>query len=158
MTWIRKLALLSPFLLVSAAALAEGPLSVEQEAVEALKKEIRDDDIIAAPALRKFAEEHLVPYSVDSSFVRAVKKQNAKKVPLEKIQLQDKEWIATGSTTTFKTTLIANHVSKELQKIARELPAVQEAFVMDNQGAVVGETNLTSDYWQGDEKKWTESF
>ena len=29
---------------------------------------------------------------------------------------------------------------------------------MDNQGAVVGENDLTSDYWQGDEAKWKNSF
>ena len=29
---------------------------------------------------------------------------------------------------------------------------------MDNQGAVVGENDLTSDYWQGDEAKWQNSF
>ena len=33
-----------------------------------------------------------------------------------------------------------------------------EAFVMDNQGALVGATRRTSDYWQGDEPKWRESF
>jgi hypothetical protein len=38
------------------------------------------------------------------------------------------------------------------------MPAVLEAFVMDDQGGVVGENNLTSDYWQGDEEKWTGSF
>ena len=40
----------------------------------------------------------------------------------------------------------------------RTKSAIVEAFIMDNQGAVVGETNLTSDYWQGDEAKWTDSF
>ncbi|WP_197466328.1 MULTISPECIES: hypothetical protein [unclassified Oleiphilus] len=29
---------------------------------------------------------------------------------------------------------------------------------MDNQGANVAMTNKTSDYWQGDEAKWQESF
>jgi len=29
---------------------------------------------------------------------------------------------------------------------------------MDDQGGVVGENNLTSDYWQGDEEKWTGSY
>ena len=29
---------------------------------------------------------------------------------------------------------------------------------MDNQGANVGQNTLTSDYWQGDEAKWKESY
>jgi hypothetical protein len=63
-----------------------------------------------------------------------------------------------GSTTPFKTAVLSSPISKELQKFAQKQPAVREAFVMDDQGAVVGETNVTSDYWQGDEKKWTESY
>ena len=33
-----------------------------------------------------------------------------------------------------------------------------EAFVCGNQGAVVGEYPRTSDYWQGDERKFTNCF
>jgi hypothetical protein len=33
-----------------------------------------------------------------------------------------------------------------------------ESFVMDNQGALVCATEKTSDYWQGDEPKWSRAF
>jgi hypothetical protein len=33
-----------------------------------------------------------------------------------------------------------------------------ETFVMDNVGALVCATERTSDYWQGDEEKWTHSY
>ncbi|OHD14785.1 MAG: hypothetical protein A2086_13885 [Spirochaetes bacterium GWD1_27_9] len=33
-----------------------------------------------------------------------------------------------------------------------------EIFGMDFQGCVVGESNKTSDYWQGDEDKFSKSF
>jgi hypothetical protein len=125
--------------------------------LELLKKDILRDPM-AAPALQKFAIEQLLPESVNPVFVRAVREQNARRVPLEKIKAIDAEWIAGGSTTPFKTTLLAVPASAELRRFAEKEKAVREAFLMDNQGAVVGETNLTSDYWQGDEKKWTESF
>jgi hypothetical protein len=35
---------------------------------------------------------------------------------------------------------------------------IGECFVMDNQGANVGQNAMTSDYWQGDEPKWQKSF
>jgi hypothetical protein len=38
------------------------------------------------------------------------------------------------------------------------LKAVTEVFVMDNKGGNVGQNNMTSDYWQGDEPKWKNSF
>ena len=33
-----------------------------------------------------------------------------------------------------------------------------EIFVMDNKGLNVGKSNITSDYWQGDEPKWQETY
>ncbi|HUG60550.1 MAG TPA: hypothetical protein VMP03_01820 [Methylomirabilota bacterium] len=33
-----------------------------------------------------------------------------------------------------------------------------EIFAMDNKGLNVGQSDVTSDYWQGDEAKWQETF
>lgn len=35
---------------------------------------------------------------------------------------------------------------------------VTEVFVMDNRGLNVGQSDVTSDLWQGDESKWSQSF
>ena len=35
---------------------------------------------------------------------------------------------------------------------------VTEIFVMDNKGLNVGQSDVTSDYWQGDEAKWQKTF
>ncbi|MEM9268058.1 MAG: hypothetical protein AAGA78_03855, partial [Pseudomonadota bacterium] len=35
---------------------------------------------------------------------------------------------------------------------------VTEVFVMDNKGLNVGQSEITSDLWQGDEAKWQETF
>jgi hypothetical protein len=51
-----------------------------------------------------------------------------------------------------------NACAKEIKDVTKKNNAILEAFVMDNQGAVVGENNLTSDYWQGDEAKWKNSY
>ena len=33
-----------------------------------------------------------------------------------------------------------------------------EIFVMDNKGMNVGQSDITSDYWQGDEAKWIKTY
>ena len=38
------------------------------------------------------------------------------------------------------------------------MPYISVIFVMDNQGANVAMTDKTSDYWQGDEAKFKNSF
>jgi hypothetical protein len=35
---------------------------------------------------------------------------------------------------------------------------VTEIFVMDNRGLNVGQSEITSDYWQGDEAKWQKTY
>ena len=54
--------------------------------------------------------------------------------------------------------LMNNSAAKELLKFESSKPYFTEVFLMDNQGANVAMTNKTSDYWQGDEAKFIESF
>ncbi len=35
---------------------------------------------------------------------------------------------------------------------------IAEVFVMDDKGLNVGQSAVTSDYWQGDEAKWQKSY
>ena len=51
-----------------------------------------------------------------------------------------------------------NDAAKELAKIEKSKPFFDELFLMDDLGANVAMTNKTSDYWQGDEEKFTGSF
>ncbi len=47
---------------------------------------------------------------------------------------------------------------KLLQKLRDATPYFSEIFVMDNQGANVAMSDKTSDYWQGDEAKFKNSY
>ncbi|MCI0513214.1 hypothetical protein L0128_08390 [candidate division KSB1 bacterium] len=53
---------------------------------------------------------------------------------------------------------ISNPCANFLKRIQSEQPELLEIFVMDNRGLIVGESNVTSDYNQGDEAKWSEVF
>jgi hypothetical protein len=45
-----------------------------------------------------------------------------------------------------------------VRRKAESLGLLPEIFVMDNKGLNVGQSSVTSDYWQGDEAKWLETF
>ena len=55
--------------------------------------------------------------------------------------------------------VLANKPSKTLKgykQAAGDL--VTEIFIMDNKGLNVGQSDVTSDYWQGDEAKWKKTY
>lgn len=90
--------------------------------------------------------------------VAAVKDQNAKGISLDTIKQTDKEWMAATGVTPFMKAMMENPAAQELKKLEASKPYFDELFLMDNQGANVAMTNKTSDYWQGDEDKFTESY
>jgi hypothetical protein len=103
------------------------------------------------PELRRIA--------ADPALVREVKRQNARRVPLDTLRQRDEEWRASPALTPFKRQVLGSTCARSLERHQERLGrVVAEAFVMDNQGALVGATRRTSDYWQGDEPKWLESF
>ena len=90
--------------------------------------------------------------------VAAVKAQNAKGESLDQIKQRDASWRATSGVDDFMRSLLESDTAKELMKLETSKPYFFELFLMDSQGANVAMTNKTSDYWQGDEAKFTESF
>jgi len=94
----------------------------------------------------------------EPAVVKAVKDQNGKKLKPEWIREFDKEWTgATGITDKMKPYL-DSACAKSFEKHVAELPALVEAFAMDNQGALVCSMDKTSDFWQGDEDKWQKAY
>lgn len=92
-------------------------------------------------------------------FVNSVLEQNSKNIELSEIKKWDRDWIA-----NFKEKKVDNPLMEKvlfhplgewLRKQNRERNGrYPEAFLVDNQGAVIAASQLTSDYWQGDESKW----
>ena len=98
--------------------------------------------------------DRLSTWASDKVLVDAVKAQNAKQVPLADIQKIDEEW--RGGKV--RAELLKNGCADRLRQLANSHDYYVEMFVMDNQGALVCSNELTSDYWQGDEAKWTRAF
>lgn len=117
-----------------------------------------DASTAAAPEMKDFVKAKLLPLCTNPVFVKAITEQNAKAVPLDKIKQTDALWQKAEDELPIQKELMTNACAEEIRRLAKELGSLTETFVMDNQGANVGQNALTSDYWQGDEEKWTNSF
>lgn len=133
------LALLAGFTVPTMAQKVEIP---PDELQEILKVKVR--------AVQRLAANRVV--------IDGVKQQNAKRMSLDEIKRLDKEWTSTKEVTSFKKSLQSNSSGAYLRKHVTRNPTYGEAFLTDNQGANVAAYPATSDYWQGDEEKWTASF
>ncbi len=104
------------------------------------------------------ANSSLAQLGTDPAIVAAVKAENAKGKTLAQIQELDKKWMATAGIADYMKALMDSECGRHLKKTQSSQAYFAEIFVMDNQGANVAMSDKTSDYWQGDEAKFTESF
>jgi hypothetical protein len=112
-----------------------------------------------APAqVKALAQGKLSALGSDPVIVAAVKAENAKGKTLAQIKARDEEWQKTAGVDAGMKALMDGECGKYLRKLQAELGYLAETFVMDNQGANVAMSDKTSDYWQGDEPKFTESY
>ncbi|MFT5172306.1 MAG: hypothetical protein ACI8W7_000470 [Gammaproteobacteria bacterium] len=90
--------------------------------------------------------------------VRATLRQNLQKLTVDEIKARDVAWRGSKELTPFKRSLQSSGAGTFLKQTVTRLAAISEAFLTDNQGANVAAYPATSDYWQGDEEKWSASF
>lgn len=93
------------------------------------------------------------------NIIRAVEAQNGQKLTLDEIKKRDQMWIdANGGSNSLIREITRNDIARYLQRRVENNIAIDEVFITDNQGANVAAYPPTSDYWQGDEGKFTSSF
>ena len=119
-------------------------------------------DEFEAP-MKKLASSEISTWIKDPAVVSAVKAQNQKNANLTQADIDrlDKQWRAeTGaSSQPLIKAVLSNSLSKFLKaKKDAGNGLYTEIFVMDNKGLNVGQSDVTSDYWQGDEAKWQKTF
>ena len=115
-----------------------------------MAEDVPADVAALVPVIKKWGENPIL--------VAAVKEQNAKGATLEQIQKRDKEWMAATGMDDQMKAIMKNAGAQELDKLEATKPYFFESILMDNKGANVSMTNKTSDYWQGDEPKFTNAF
>ena len=99
----------------------------------------------------------------DPQVVKAIAAQNAQHASLSQGEIDklDKTWRAEtkGSSRPMIDKIMSNALSAHLKKVKNDAGGLYtEIFVMDNKGLNVGQSDMTSDYWQGDEAKWKKSY
>jgi hypothetical protein len=112
----------------------------------------------APQSIVDYAKSELVKWGKDPIIVKAVKEDNARGLTLDTIKATDEKWKNTHGVDAFMRAMIDSECGKYLRKLQESKPYFDEIFVMNNLGGNVAMTNKTSDYWQGDEAKFKESF
>ena len=113
--------------------------------------------------LTEFAKTTVAKWVMNPTIVKAIMAQNAKNAGLSEAQIivLDKKWRAEtkASAKPMIDAILANEVSKLLVGFKGSTSGmVTELFIMDNKGLNVGQSDETSDFWQGDEAKWKKTF
>jgi len=114
-------------------------------------------------ALNELAKTKIAEIVNNATVQSAVKAQNAKHASLTQADIDtlDKKWRAEtkGSDKSLINATLSNTLSKHLIQVKNASGGLYtEIFVMDNKGLNVGQSDLTSDYWQGDEAKWQKTY
>lgn len=113
--------------------------------------------------VKAYVTENVMSWVKDPIIIDAIRKQNEQHADIDqaKIDELDKEWRAqaTAADKPLINEVLGREISKFLSaKKDGSAGMITEVFVMDNKGLNVGESDVTSDYWQGDEAKWQKTY
>ena len=101
---------------------------------------------------------------IDTDVVRqSIVAQNVRygELAQEKIDALDKQWREEreADDKPLIAATLSNPLSVYLSRMqGKSVGLFVEIFVMDNKGLNVGQSSITSDYWQGDEAKYQKTF
>lgn len=101
---------------------------------------------------------------IDTEIVRlSVESQNSRlqKLEQDKIDALDKQWRAEreADDKPLIAATLSNPLSNYLIRMqGRSVGLYVEIFVMDQNGLNVGQSSITSDFWQGDEDKFQKTY
>ncbi len=142
--------------------------------VDALHKDLKNVQVLYLLAtskqpdfyrvpLEKYARETLSRWLLEPQLVISLREQNQAHASLAQgdIDAMDKTW--RSEKDSGQHDMIAEMMERPLSKIlgfyqAGTAGIVTEVFVMDDKGLNVGQSEITSDLWQGDEDKWQQTF
>lgn len=125
----------------------------EPESADARERQFRDRLVQEhADGLRRIAADPVVVSAVIAANGDNLQTQ-------EEIERVDAQWRATqGVEEPLIDKYLNNPCADQLRQEQRAHAEYVELFVMDDKGCIVAESNKTSDYWQGDEPKWLQSY
>ncbi|MBO6895181.1 MAG: hypothetical protein JJ866_24815 [Roseibium sp.] len=113
--------------------------------------------------LNSLASGKIAEISGSDQVIEAIKVQNDRTGSFQQNQIDDldRTWRAEADSIDqpMIDEVLGNALSEYLMDIQDSSDGLfTEIFVMDAKGLNVGQSDVTSDYWQGDEAKWKETF
>ncbi len=114
-------------------------------------------------AMQTFLDEHITSWVSDPILINAIKAQNNKTANHDQAKIDEMDQLWRGYYGVNDAPIIANVIANPAADFLRDQVAladgaITEAFIMDARGLNVAASEPTSDYWQGDEAKFTQTF
>jgi hypothetical protein len=116
-----------------------------------------------AETAASYVTQNVLPWASNPVLIDAILAQNAAHAGMAQARIDelDLQWRAeTGDpeSALIKSVLGTPASAFLSEQIVTAGGTITEVFVMDNLGLNVAASAVTSDYWQGDEEKFTETF
>lgn len=114
------------------------------------------------PAMEAYLDSDIRAWAQSSVLLDAIRAQNARTSAIDQAEIDklDQAWRSeVGSSSQLITGVLENDAADFLrEQLGNSGGIISEIFAMDARGLNVAASNVTSDYWQGDEAKFQETF
>ncbi|KAA2316338.1 hypothetical protein DL237_08890 [Pseudooceanicola sediminis] len=115
------------------------------------------------PSMRDYLESEILLWAFDPTLIEAVRAQNARLGHLsqDRINQMDLDWraqVGTSHHPLVDEVLMSPAADFLSQQVEESAGVISEVFIMDSNGMNVAASSATSDYWQGDEAKFIETY
>lgn len=115
------------------------------------------------PQIRAYLDSDIAAWVADPTIIAAVQAQNARHRGLSQsdIDALDQAWRAEVGMPLTPTIdpVLENDAARFLRdRVHASGGTITEIFAMDSHGLNVAASDVTSDYWQGDEDKFSQTF
>ena len=116
-----------------------------------------------APAMQAYLEGEIMAWANDPVIVEAIAAQNARtdELPQSEIDALDQAWrgeVGSDATPTIDPVLSGAAADFLRARVGESGGVITEIFAMDARGLNVAASSVTSDYWQGDEAKFSQTY
>jgi hypothetical protein len=116
-----------------------------------------------APAMQAFLDSQVRPWAEDPVIVSAIAAQNTRTGGLSQSEIDalDQAWraeVGAAASPTIDPVMQSAAADFLRARVAESGGMITEIFAVDARGLNVAASDVTSDFWQGDEEKYSETY
>ena len=114
-------------------------------------------------AMNSFLQDHITSWANDPVLVQAILAQNALTAGYDQAKIDEMEALWSAYQGILDAEIIAGVIANPAadflrNQVTQSGGAITEVFIMDARGLNVAASEPPSDYWQGDEAKFTQTY